>query len=517
MDDDKVAKMPGESVQRDVPHRAMITACAIGATVLQLLDQTIANVALPYMQGSFSSSFDEITWVLTSYITASAIMTAPVGWLAARYGRKPLYVGCILGFTLTSMLCGAAQSLPQMVVFRVLQGMFGAALVPLSQATLLDIYPAERRAFAMSIWGVGVMLGPIMGPTIGGWLTETYSWRWVFYINLPFGLLAAAGLMIFLPGGGEQGRLRFDWLGFALLTTGIGALQLMLDRGQDRDWFTASEIITEAMFAGLGLYLFLVHMLSAREPMIRPALFKDVNFASGVLLMFMVGVFMVSSLALMTPWLQILSNYPVATAGLIMAPRGFGSLVTTMLTGRLAARMDARMLVGSGLIMLTYSYWLMTGWTPDVSQREIIIAIVIQGAAMGFLFTPIQMLAFVTLAPSMRTEGAALFSLLRNLGAAIGVSVATSMLARNTQVMHEMIGASVTPFNRALQAIGPIQRWLDPATGHGAALLDRIVNQQAQIVAYADVYVLLIAATVPAWLLLLMMRLPRKPLPTAAE
>ena len=246
------------------PIGRMITACAIVATVLQLLDQTIANVALPYMQGSFSASFDEITWVLTSYITASAIMTAPVGWLAARYGRKLCYVACILGFTITSMLCGAAQSLGQIVVFRVLQGVFGAALVPLSQATLLDIYPPEQRGFAMAIWGVGVMLGPIMGPTVGGWLTETYNWRWVFYINLPFGLLAAAGLMIFLPGGGGQARLRFDWLGFGVLTVGIGAMQLMLDRGQDQDWFTSPEIITEAVLAGLGFYLFLVHVLSAR-------------------------------------------------------------------------------------------------------------------------------------------------------------------------------------------------------------------------------------------------------------
>ena len=502
--------MPGESVQYDVPHRAMITACAIAATVLQLLDQTIANVALPYMQGSFSASFDEITWVLTSYITASAIMTAPVGWLAARYGRKPLYVGCILGFTATSMMCGAAQSLVQIVVFRVLQGVFGAALVPLSQATLLDIYPPERRPFAMAIWGVGVMLGPIMGPTVGGWLTETYSWRYVFYINLPGGLLAAAGLMIFLPGGRGIGTLRFDWLGFAVLTVAIGAMQLMLDRGQEEDWFTSTEIITEAMLAGLGCYLFLVHVLSAPHPMIRPALFRDRNFASGVMLMFMVGIFMVSSLALMTPWLQILSNYPVETAGLIMAPRGFGSLVTTMMTGKVANRVDARVLVGIGLVMLTYSYWLMTHWTPDVSEREIIIAIIIQGAAMGLLFTPIQMLAFVTLAPSMRTEGAALFSLLRNIGSAIGVSVATSMLARNSQAMHEMIGASLTPFNRALQAVGPVGHWLDPATRHGAMLLDRIVNEQAQIVAYADDYMLLIMATLPAWLLLLMIRLPRR-------
>jgi DHA2 family multidrug resistance protein len=505
--------MSAEDDHQDVPHRGMITACAIGATVLQLLDQTIANVALPYMQGSFSSSFDEITWVLTSYITASAIMTAPVGWLAARYGRKLLYVSCIIGFTITSMLCGAAQSLGQIVVFRVLQGVFGAALVPLSQATLLDIYPVERRGFAMAIWGVGVMLGPIMGPTVGGWLTETYSWRWVFYINLPFGLLAAAGLMVFLPRGRGQNRLRFDWFGFGVLAVGIGALQLMLDRGQEQDWFTSREIVTEAVFAGLGFYLFLVHVMSARQPLIRPALFKDVNFASGVLLMFMVGTFMVSSLALMTPWLQVLSNYPVETAGLIMAPRGFGSLVTTILGGRLVGRIDGRLLVGIGLLILSYTYWLMTRWTPDVSEREIIFAIVLQGGAMGLLFTPLQVLAFTTLEPAMRTEGASLFSLLRNLGAAIGVSLATSLLARNAQAMHEMIGASVTPFNRALQAVGSAHHLIDPATRHGAGLLDRIVNQQAQIVAYADDYVLLILTTVPAWLLLMMMRPPRQAAP----
>jgi MFS transporter, DHA2 family, multidrug resistance protein len=509
--------MSGETAQYDVPHRGIITACAILATVLQLLDQTIANVALPYMQGSFSASFDEITWVLTSYITASAIMTAPVGWLAARYGRKPLYVVCTIGFTATSMLCGAAQSLGQMVVFRVFQGVFGAALVPLSQATLLDIYPPERRGFAMAIWGVGVMLGPIMGPTVGGWLTENYNWRYVFYINLPFGILAAAGLIIFLPGGRERRPQRFDWLGFSMLAIGIGALQLMLDRGLDQDWFTSREIVTEAVFAGLGFYLFLVHAASARQPLIRPALFRDVNFTSGVLLMFMVGIFMVSSLALMTPWLQILSQYPVEAAGMVMAPRGFGSLVTTIATGRLASRIDARVLVAIGLVMLCYSYFLMSRWTPDVSEHEIIVAIIIQGGAMGLLFTPIQILAFVTLPASMRTEGAALFSLLRNLGAAIGVSVVSSMLARNAQALHEMIGGTVTPFNRALQAGGPVHRWLDPASRHGAALLDRIINEQAQIVSYADIYLLLIMTTVPAWLLLFMMRMPRKALGTAAE
>src|SRR5476649_2465910 len=217
-------------IQEHVPHRLIITLCTVGATLMQALDQTIANVALPYMQGSLSATTDEITWVLTSYITAAAIMTAPVGWMATRFGRKPLYIGCIVGFTIASMLCGAAQSLSQIVAFRLLQGMFSAALVPLSQATLLDIYPHERRGFAMAIWGMGVMLGPILGPTLGGYLTETYNWRWVFYINLPFGLAASIGLMIFLPVGRGQGRLRFDWLGFAVLTLGIGAFQLMLDR-----------------------------------------------------------------------------------------------------------------------------------------------------------------------------------------------------------------------------------------------------------------------------------------------
>src|SRR5471030_1437525 len=285
-------------VQEHVPHRLIITLCTVGATLMQALDQTIANVALPYMLGSLSATTDEITWVLTSYITAAAIMTAPVGWLAARLGRKRLFLIAIIGFTISSMACGAAQSIGQIVLFRLLQGMFSASLVPLSQATLLDIYPHERRGFAMAIWGMGVMLGPIMGPTLGGYLTETYNWRWVFYINLPFGLAATAGLMIFLPGGRGHGRFRFDWVGFGVLTMGIGALQLMLDRGQDQDWFGSSEIVVEAVLAGLGIYLFLVHMVYAKQPLIRPELFKDVNFSSGLALMFAVGTLLVSSLAL---------------------------------------------------------------------------------------------------------------------------------------------------------------------------------------------------------------------------
>jgi DHA2 family multidrug resistance protein len=492
----------------DVPHRAMITVCAIGATLLQSLDQTIANVALPYMQGSFSASYDEITWVLTSYITAAAIMTAPVGWMAQRFGRKPLYVGCIVGFTITSMMCGAAQSLGQMVLFRLLQGMFSAALVPLSQATLLDIYPHERRGFAMAIWGVGVMIGPIMGPTLGGFLTEFYNWRWVFYINLPFGVLATMGLLAFLPRSAGLVRLTFDWIGFTVLTAGIGALQLMLDRGQDQDWFTSKEIVIEAVIAGLGIYLALVHIVLGRQPMIRAALFKDVNFSAGLAVMFAMGTLLVSSLALMTPWLQVMSNYPVETAGLIMAPRGLGNLCSIMIAGRLTTRVDERYLVGTGLSLVCISFYMMTGWTPDVSSLGIIAAIVVQGAGLGLVFTPLQVLSFSTLPAAMRTEGASIFSLVRNIGAALGVSATSAMLAHNTQAMHETIGSSVTPFNRAVAAMG--HGWLDPATRRGAVLLDQMIQQQAQIVAYVDDYKMLILTTFPAIGLLLLMRQPRR-------
>jgi MFS transporter, DHA2 family, multidrug resistance protein len=500
-----------------VPHRLIITLCTVGATLMQALDQTIANVALPYMQGSLSATFDEITWVLTSYITAAAIMTAPVGWLAARFGRKYLFITCLIGFTFTSMLCGAAQSLPQMVVFRILQGMFGAALVPLSQSTMMDIYPVEQRGTAMAIWGVGVMVGPILGPTLGGYLTEMYNWRYVFYINLPFGVLATLGLVFFMPRSHPNFNMRFDWIGFGVLSLGIGGLQMMLDRGQDQDWFSANEIIAEGVLGGLGIYLFIVHMITAKRPFIPPVLFKDRNFASGVAMMFAAGTILVSSSSLMAPWLQTLANYPVEAAGLIMAPRGVGTMAAMLISGRLAQKIDPRKLMAGGILALTWSMWQMTHWTPDVAQWEIMVTIMIQGAGLGTLFLPLQVLAFATLPAQYRTDGASLFSLFRNIGAAIGVSVTSAMLAHNTQILHEEIGSHVTPFNRALQGGGAVSHMWDPATVHGAAALDRIINQQAQIVAYINDYKMMIFTTLPSLILLLLMRRPRLTASAPAE
>ena len=494
-----------------VPYRALITVCAMIATLMQALDSTIANVALPYMQGSLSATYDQITWVLTSYIVAAAIFTAPVGWLAARYGRKNLFVLCLVGFTAASMLCGIAQSLPQMVVFRLLQGLFGAALVPLSQAVMLDIYPPAQRGSAMAIWGVGVMVGPILGPTLGGWLTDEYNWRWVFFVNLPFGILAVAGLMIFMPRAARNPGLRFDWTGFGVLALGIGALQMMLDRGQDKDWFSSGEIVTEAVLAGLGLYLFIAHMLTSDRPFISTRIFRDRNFTASLVMMFAVGVVLLATSALLAPWLQNLGNYPVATAGLVMAPRGIGTMAAMLIGGRLSSRVDPRWIIGFGLLLLIWSLYEATYWTPDVGAKQLILTLMVQGAALGFVFIPLQVVAFATLPGADRTDGASLLSLVRNVGSAIGVSVTSSMLAHNVQVIHSELGAFVNPFNRALQAGGAVGHLLNPATAMGARALDGMINNQAQIIAYMDDYKLMMFTTLPTLLLLFVMRKPGTP------
>src|SRR5713226_525295 len=471
-----------------VSHRGIVTACAMVATLMQALDNTIANVALPYMQGSLSATLDQITWVLTSYIVAAAILTAPVGWLAARFGRKNLFLTCLAGFTIASMLCGSAESLAQMVVIRVLQGTFGAALVPLSQATMLDLYPIEQRGSAMAIWGMGVMVGPILGPTLGGYLTDVYNWRWVFFINLPFGLLAIAGLWLFLKETRRDAELRFDWIGFAVLSLGIGALQLVL--------------------AGLGIYLFVVHLFTAEKPFITPRIFRDLNFVAGLLVMFSVGMVLLSSAALLAPWLQNLGGYGVAEAGLLMVPRGVGTMIAMMVAGRLSNRTDPRLLMLIGLLMIAGSMWQMTGWTPDISIWSLTVTSVIQGFGLGFVFIPLQVIAFATLAVELRTEGTALFSLMRNVGSAIGISITSFLLAQNTQIMHAEIAAHVTPFNRMLQTGGAYLFW-NSATHRGLTALNNEVTRQAQIIAYADDFKFMLMITLPTILLLLLMRRPR--------
>lgn len=508
--------MAGTSATPVVPHRALITLCCMTGNLMQALDSTIANVSLPYMQGTLSTSAEEITWVLTSYVIAAAIMTAPVGWMAVRFGRKNLFIVCMAGFVATSMLCGAAETLEQMVAFRILQGMCGAALVPLSQATMLDIYPFERRAQAMAIFGMGVMVGPILGPTLGGYLTEVYNWRWVFYVNLPFGVLALTGLVIFMPKAPVRPDLRFDWTGFAVLALGVGALQLMLDRGQRMDWFTSREIVVEAVLAGLGFYLFIVHMLTARDPFLPPALFADRNFVCGVLMVFCVAMIMLASSALLAPYLEGLAGYPVETAGLAMAPRGLGTMIGMQIASRLSNKIDPRAVMAAGLVTMGWALYAMSAWTPDVTERQMMLTLIIQGFSIGLVFNPMTVMAFTTLSAQYRGHATSLQSLGRNIGQAIGVSVTSFTLTRSIQANHADIAAGITPFDRVLQGNDAVSHMLDPFTRRGAALLDQMIGHQAQIIAYNNDFRLMTLVVVPPLFLLLFMRKHQRPVPLAA-
>ncbi len=489
-----------------VPHRALITASAMMAMLMQTLDSTIANVALPYMQGGMSASRDEVTWVLTSYVIAAAIMTAPVGWMAVRFGRKKLFIGCLTGFVISSMLCGAAQTLEQLVAFRLLQGMCGAAIAPLSQATMLDIYPFARRAQAMAIFSMGVTMGPIMGPTLGGYLTDAYSWRWVFYINLPIGILAITGLALFMPAVPARPEMRFSWYGFGMLALGAASLQMMLDRGQELDWFSSQEIWIEATLAGLGFYLFIVHMFVAEKPFLSVALFKDRNFASAMVMVFCVSSVMLSTAALLAPYLQNLAGYPVQTAGIALAPRGFGTIVSMFVASRLGMKVDQRKIMAAGLLVLGWAMYEMSNWTPDVTQGEMMMALVLQGFSIGLVFNPMSVMAYTTLSPALRGEGTALQSLARNIGAAIGISVTSTSLTRGIQVTHADIAAGVTPFERSLQQGDYAARVLNPLTRHGAAMLDAMIDHQAQIIAFNNDFRMMLLTIVPPLLLLFFMR-----------
>jgi DHA2 family multidrug resistance protein len=485
----------------------IVMMCSMAGTLMQALDTTIANVALPHMQGSMSASRDQITWVLTSYIVASAIMTAPVGWMASRFGKKNLMLVSMIGFTVTSMMCGLAQSLEQMILFRLLQGAFGAALSPLSQSIMLDLYPPQKRGNIMAIWGMGVMLGPILGPTLGGWLTDAYNWRWVFYVNVPFGIAAVSGIWLYFQDTHSDRAMRFDWFGFAALGIGLGALQLMLDRGTSQNWFGSMEIVVEALIAGIGLYLFIVHMMTAKTPFIPPQIFRDRNFLAALFLMFVVGAILLASSALLPPYLQNLAGYSVTDTGLLMAPRGFGTMFAMMFAGRLALRVDPRVLMTMGTAFMLWSMWEMSSWTPQIGPMELMTTTFVQGFGMGFVFVPMNLMAFATLPGHLRTDGSALSNLTRNFGSAIGVSLTTSVLGGSVQIMHSMLSGYASPFNRALGVNAPAMM-MNPQLPFGLQTLNGLIELRSEVAAYANVYLMMVYISLPAFLIIWMMRRP---------
>jgi DHA2 family multidrug resistance protein len=480
-------------------RRNMVTICAMTATIMQALDTTIANVALPYMQGSLSASQDQINWVLTSYIVAAAIMTAPVGWIANRFGRKRIFIICSGGFTVASVLCGLAQDINQMVLFRLLQGVFGAALVPLSQAVMLDTYALHERAKAMSIWGMGVMMGPIMGPSLGAWLTETYSWHWVFFVNLPFGIFTVLGLLVFMDETRTDSNLRFDWFGFAALAVGIGSLQVALDRGEQLGWLESNEIIGEFLVSAAGFYYFFAHSFTTAKPFIQFAIFKDRNFVGGCVFMAVMGLVLYSTMALSSPYLQDVIGYPIITAGLLLATRGCGTFVAMMMVGRLMRYVEARTLIVTGLSLTGLSLFYMTGWTDQTGVPEIVTVSIVQGFGFGLVFVPLSTVAFLTLPNHLRTDGTSMLTLMRNVASSIGISIVIARLTEGGRRIYAILNEHITPFNHAMQ-MPDVRGMIDMSTNMGRALADVMLGVQAQIIAFSQDYqlvMLFILASIP--------------------
>lgn len=466
-------------------HRIPITISVMLASVLQALDTTIASVALPRMGGALSASLDEMEWVLTSYIVASAVMTPLSGWLANRFGRKTVLTVSVAGFTLCSALCGMTHTLGQIVVCRALQGVAGASLVPLSQAVLLDAYPTEHHGRATALWGMGVLIGPIIGPILGGWLTDHYSWRWVFYINVPFGLVCLVGLATYLEESPRR-KLPFDLFGFAMLSLGIGALQVMLDRGQLLDWFSSTQICIEAAVSGLCFYLFFVHSLTARHPFVNLRLFRDRNFAVGNLFIFVVGVVIFSTLALLPPMLQDLLKYSVTMSGVLTTPRGIGAFCTMAFVGRLVGRVDTRLLVATGLSVAAVALSIMCRFTLQMDDHLVLWGGFLQGIGTGLAYVPLATVSFATLLPQMRNEGTAIFNLMRNIGSSLGISAMQALLTRHTQIAHASLAGDVSPFRQAVHALPSTSALLNPTSTRGLVLLNQAVTRQASMIAYLD-------------------------------
>ena len=476
--------MTGEPVLT-VRNRGLLTATMMLTVILQTLDITIANVAIPEMQGSLSATQDQIAWVLTSYVVTTAIVTPMTGYLSSRFGRRCFFITIIVGFTLSSMACGASGTLSEVVLCRVLQGAFGAAMAPLTQAMMLDLYSLEDRARIMGYFGLGVMVGPVLGPSLGSYLTDAFSWRAVFYVNVPFGVLAVLGVLAYMPGGDKQTRARFDAFGFVLLSIAIASLQLMLDRGETRDWFSSTEIVAELVLAALCFYLFVVHLLTSPAPFLRPAMFLDRNAGAGLTLILIFGATTLATLALLPPFLARLRGYPTLDIGLILVPRGLGTAVSMIVSGKVVNRVDPRVLVIFGLACTAASLEGMARFNLDIGAMPVVWTGALQGFGLGLVFMTLNVATFATLSPDYRTDATALFALLRNIGGSFGIAMVMSFLAGRTQASHALLAEYASPYNRALHAPSISAIW-NLTTTHGAAALDHEITRQAGLLAFLD-------------------------------
>jgi DHA2 family multidrug resistance protein len=476
---------------------------------LYSIDWSIAAVALPHMQGTFSATQDQISWVITSYIVTSAIVMPTGGWLSTRFGRKRVFAWAVGGFTAASVLCGAADSLSVEVLARVLQGMSGAFLIPLSQAIVLDTYPPEQHGKAMAIWNCGAVMGTMLGPTVGGYLTEYLSWRYIFYVNVPFGLLALLGVLAFVPETPRDRERRLDWFGFLTLALGIGTLQMMLDRGQRLDWFASGEIILLACLGVLGLYLFAVHSVTARDPFLSPRLIASRKFFLSLLLISCYGFLTMPVIVLMPTFLEHLRGYAIDSVGLLQSPRGVGLFMALVVSSYITTRIDPRILVAFGLVCLAISSGEMSTWTAEVGEWPIVWTGFLQGVGGGILLVPIQVTAFSALASHQRTEAAAVFNLVRSVWSSAGVSLMLTLFVRESTSARAVLVEHISPYSEALRLAVP-GGGIDPGSEHGLALIEHQIELQAAMLGYNSVFLLMAVIAVAALPLLVMIGRQRK-------
>ena len=511
-----MASVPAAAGARAAPvdgaSRLLITLAVMSATLIQVLDTTIVNVALPHMQGELGASSDQISWVLTSYLVSSAIVMPLTGYFSDVLGRKRVLVICIAGFVAASALCGIAQNLVQIVGFRLLQGVFGAALVPLSQAIMGDAYPPEQRGSAMAIWGLGVMVGPVLGPTLGGWLTDFASWRWTFYINVPVGIASFFLATRFVPESGRRERV-MDWTGLALLGLGIAGIQYFLDRGNTQDWFAATDIRVAAVVGIVATAGFVAWSLAkGTHALFDVRIFTDRNFGMSCLVMLALGLGMFGGLVLQPILLESVLGYPIVTTGLLMAPRGIATAAAMIVVGRLVNRIDTRYLIGAGMVLSAIGSFAMTRYSLEIDTFWIVWPALFQGLGLGLIFVPLATIAYATLPRQRMAEAAGIFSLVRTIGAAAGISIVTTLMTRQTQVVWNELGANVTRFNHALaDYLRPLH--LSPTDPKALALIAQQVGQQAAIIAIVDVFYVTAWSFVAMLPLVLLLRTRKAPQP----
>jgi DHA2 family multidrug resistance protein len=518
---------PVEAAPISAARKWAITLSVMVVAFMQVLDTSVTNVVLPHLQGSLSAGLEEVSWVITSYLAANAVIIPATGWLAGLLGRKRFFLVCCVLFTVSSVLSGMAPNLTFLILARIVQGIGGGPIIPLSQAILWEIFPLGQRGLAMAVWGVGFMMGPIIGPTLGGYIADNWSWRWIFYINLPVGLLGffMASAWLFDPPYLKKPP-RVDWPGLVLMIAGFGSLQLMLDRGEREDWFDSRLIVTLAFLAGVALIGFLIRELLAEHPIMDLRVFTDRNFAFGASFIALIGLGMFSSMVLLALYSQKLLGYDAYTSGMVLAPGGIGNMFSLILCGRLVTRVDQRLLLTFGCLVNAISLYMMSNLTLDMDYWTLTLPRVIQGFALGFIFVPLSTLTLATIRKDKLVNATSAYNVLRNLGGSVGIALATTFLAQRSQFHQHNLVAHVTVWDPETQR--RLADWTSHFLAQGAdtftaqrratAMLYHDVVGQAQVLAYADdFWILAILFSLVPLFLPLMRRVHADPAPKAGE